>query len=214
MTDPIVYRPILNRDRRILIVDPELKLCETLSLVFRLEGYQTSFVIDRPSLEGHFAPDHRRPDTIIASDDLDGLGGLQLLRMVKKLRAAIPVYLMVSEPDVEAAARLMRAGAYFVVKKPVDADALAGLVAADLRKDIHLGEFKASGGRSIEIGGFNSLSDRERQILSLVANGRTNREAGEDLGISPRTVEIHRKHIMEKLHARNTADLMRIVLTS
>ena len=59
----------------------------------------------------------------------------------------------------------------------------------------------------------NELTEREREIATLIADGASSKEAGRRLGISPRTVELHRAHIMEKLGARNAADLVRIVLT-
>jgi DNA-binding CsgD family transcriptional regulator len=58
------------------------------------------------------------------------------------------------------------------------------------------------------------LTRRERDVLALVTNGASNKEAGRRLGISPRTVEVHRARIMDKLGARNAADLMRIVLSN
>jgi two-component system, LuxR family, response regulator FixJ len=57
------------------------------------------------------------------------------------------------------------------------------------------------------------LTRREREVARLIADGASNKEAGRRLGISPRTVELHRAHIMEKLGARNAADLVRIVLS-
>ena len=57
------------------------------------------------------------------------------------------------------------------------------------------------------------LTDREREVATLIADGASSKEAGRRLGISPRTVELHRAHIMEKLGARNAADLVRIGLT-
>jgi two-component system response regulator FixJ len=57
------------------------------------------------------------------------------------------------------------------------------------------------------------LTRREREVADLIADGASNKEAGRRLGISPRTVELHRAHIMEKLGARNAADLVRIVLS-
>ena len=57
------------------------------------------------------------------------------------------------------------------------------------------------------------LTRREQQVATLIADGASNKEAGRRLGISPRTVELHRAHVMEKLGARNAADLVRIVLT-
>jgi two-component system, LuxR family, response regulator FixJ len=61
--------------------------------------------------------------------------------------------------------------------------------------------------------GDTELTRREQQVAALIAHGASNKEAGRQLGISPRTVELHRAHIMEKLGARNAADLVRIVLT-
>ena len=68
--------------------------------------------------------------------------------------------------------------------------------------------------RRVEIRGFSQLTPRERQVLQLITNGQSNKEAGRELGISPRTIEVHRARVMEKLGARNTADLMRIVLAN
>jgi DNA-binding CsgD family transcriptional regulator len=59
----------------------------------------------------------------------------------------------------------------------------------------------------------NELTEREREVAALIADGASSKEAAQRLGISPRTVELHRAHIMEKLGARNAADLVRIVLT-
>lgn len=66
----------------------------------------------------------------------------------------------------------------------------------------------------MEVRGFSKLTAREREVLQLIAEGHSNKEAGRQLGISPRTVEVHRARVMDKLGAKNAADLMRIVLTS
>lgn len=66
---------------------------------------------------------------------------------------------------------------------------------------------------TFEFAGKELLTPREREVLELVATGASNKEAGRHLGISPRTVETHRAHILEKVGARNTADLVRIVFS-
>ena len=63
------------------------------------------------------------------------------------------------------------------------------------------------------MGAVSELTPREREVADLIADGASNKEAGRRLGISPRTVELHRAHVMEKLGARNAADLVRIVLS-
>jgi two-component system, LuxR family, response regulator FixJ len=62
-------------------------------------------------------------------------------------------------------------------------------------------------------GSVSELTRREQEVAALIADGASNKEAGRRLGISPRTVELHRAHVMEKLGARNAADLVRIVLS-
>ena len=105
----------------------------------------------------------------------------------------------------------IKAGASDVLTKPIDTDHLLAGVRDALRQDVHVGSVE-SGKRLIEVRGFDQLTPREREVLQLITNGQSNKEAGRELGSSPRTIEVHRARVMEKLCARNTADLMRIVL--
>jgi len=107
----------------------------------------------------------------------------------------------------------MKAGATDVVTKPIDSDRLLRAVRDAVRENVHVGAIDG-GRRNVEVRGFAQLTPREREVLQLITNGQSNKEAGRNLGISPRTIEVHRARVMEKLGARNTADLMRIVLTS
>jgi FixJ family two-component response regulator len=210
MEQDLYYRSHLSRDRLIHIVDADLTTCETLSVLFRLEGFQTAFSID---LTGFLATlERRRPDVVIASLDLGGGDGLSLLRRVTSFRTGTPVFMIEDRPAVEAAVAAMKAGATDVITKPIDSERLVGLVHDALRQDVHLGTVRA-GRRPVEVRGFAQLTPREREVLQLITNGQSNKEAGRELGISPRTIEVHRARVMEKLGARNTADLMRIVLT-
>jgi FixJ family two-component response regulator len=212
MPEEIYYHSFLNRDRVVHIVDPDLTTCEALSVLFRLEGFQTAFSI---SLPGFLASlERRRPDVVIANLELvDDGDGLTLLRRVKMLRMGTPVFMLENRPQVEAAVAAMKSGAADVVTKPIDNENLVRIVRDALRQDIHVSAV-ASGRRAVEVRGFSQLTPREREVLQLITNGQSNKEAGRELGISPRTIEVHRARVMEKLGARNTADLMRIVLTS
>ncbi len=212
MPEEIYYHSFLNRDRTIHVVDPDLHTCEALSVLFRLEGFQTAFSI---SLPGFLASlERRRPDVVLANFELEHPDdGLALLRRVKTLRMGTPVFMLENRPMVEAAVSAMKAGATDVVTKPIDNEHLVGIVRDALRQDVHVSA-AAAGRRTIEVRGFAQLTQREREVLQLITNGQSNKEAGRELGISPRTIEVHRARVMEKLGARNTADLMRIVLTS
>ncbi len=209
MPEEIFYHSFPSRDRIVHIVDPDLQTCETLSVLFRLEGFQTMFSIN---LGGFIAAlDRRRPDVVIANYDLGHDDGLELLRRVRLMKLGVPVFILEDRPLVAVAVKAMRAGAADVLTKPIDTEALLHGVRGMLR-DTQAGP-AVPGNRAIEVRGFAQLTPREREVLQLITSGQSNKEAGRELGISPRTIEVHRARVMEKLGARNTADLMRIVLT-
>ena len=211
MNEEIYYHSFLNRDRLVHIVDPDPGTCEALSVLFRLEGFQTAFSLDR---EGFYSSvERKRPDVVVLNLHLDGSDELLTLKKIKAMRTGTPVFVIADYADVGAAVSAMKAGATDIVIKPIDTEKFVRLVRDALRRDVHLGAVQG-GRRPIEIRGFNQLTPREREVLQLITNGQSNKEAGRELGISPRTIEVHRSRVMEKLGARNTADLMRIVLTS
>lgn len=206
-----LYQSLPNRDRLVHIVDPDLQTCESLSVLFRLEGYQTLFPIN---LGGFLASLERRmPDAVIVNFDLGRDDGLELLHRINIVRFGTPVFMIENHRMVEAAVRAIKAGAADVVTKPIDTDHLVRSLDEALRPGNRSGQ-PASPNRKIDAHGFAQLTPREREVLQLITNGESNTEAGRHLGISPRTIEVHRARVMEKLGARNTADLMRIVLTS
>jgi len=212
MPEEFYYQSPLGRDRLVQIVDTDLQTCEALSVLFRLEGFQTAFSINLPGVLASI--ERRRPDVIIANIDLGEPGeGLILLRRVKLLRLGTPVFMIEDRPQVPLAVAAIKAGAADVVTKPIDNEHLARIVRDALRQDAYVSAPPVPR-RSVEVRGFSQLTPREREVLHLISNGQSNKEAGRELGISPRTIEVHRARVMEKLGARNTADLMRIVLTS
>ncbi len=205
------YHAFLNRDRLVHIVDNDLGMCESLSVLFRLEGFQTSFSCD---VQGAAAALERRPpDVAVINMVLGEDSGLGLLRQIKSLRTGAPVIMLSDFTQVDAAVTAMKLGATDVLTKPINSEHLLTVIRDALRKDVHLGAMN-EGRRPVEVRGFSQLTPREREVLQLITNGQSNKEAGRELGISPRTIEVHRARVMEKLGARNTADLMRIVLTS
>ncbi len=212
MADLLDYPSYLNRNRLVHILDADPATCEALSVLFRLEGFQTRFSVDTASFLA--ALETRRPDLVVANLRIGGESGLEVLRRVKSLRGGTPVFILTDQGEVAGAVEAMKAGASDVLPKPLDGDRLLRAVYDALRHDVRVAPEAVAGERRIEVRGFDQLTPREREVLELITNGRSNKEAGRQLGISPRTIEVHRARVMEKLGARNTADLMRIVLTS
>jgi FixJ family two-component response regulator len=211
LNEELYYHSFLNRDRLVHIVDSDPSTCEALSVLFRLEGFQTVFSLDTT---GFYAGlERRRPDVAVLNMRIGAEDGVAVLRRIKALRTGMAVFMLSNEADVELAVKAMKAGAADDVIKPIDTEHLVRAVLDALRQDVHLGAVDG-GRRPIEVRGFSQLTPREREVLQLITNGQSNKEAGRELGISPRTIEVHRARVMEKLGAKNTADLMRIVLTS
>jgi FixJ family two-component response regulator len=106
------------------------------------------------------------------------------------------------------AVQALKGGAFDFIEKPFDANTVVqrveDAISAETRRI-------ATPESTLPVLAGN-LTPRERDVLQEITEGATNKEAGRRLGISPRTIEVHRSRIMEKLGARNTADLMRIVL--
>lgn len=211
MTEPIYYPQYLLRDRLIHILDADAGTCEGLSVLFRLEGFQTAFSMDTASFM--VAIERRRPDVAIINMRVGSDDGLAILKRLKTMRTGTPVFILEDRPEVDSAVQAMKAGASHVFPKPIDSERLVNAVRDALRQEIQLGAMEG-GRRQVEVRGFDQLTPREREVLQLITNGQSNKEAGRELGISPRTIEVHRARVMEKLGARNTADLMRIVFTS
>jgi FixJ family two-component response regulator len=211
MTETFYYPSYLNRDTLIHILDPDVSTCEALSVLFRLEGFQTNFSIDTASFL--LNAERRLPDVVLVNVRIGKDSGLDILKRVKTMRNGTPVFILEDEPEVAFAVQAMKAGATDVITKPIDSERLLSAVREAVREDVHIGAID-NGKRNVEVRGFAQLTPREREVLQLITNGQSNKEAGRNLGISPRTIEVHRARVMEKLGARNTADLMRIVLTN
>lgn len=209
MSDELYYHSFLSRDRLIHIVDPDPATCEALSVLFRLEGFQTSFSTEADQFLLNL--ERRRPDVFLINMRVGEENGLALLRRVKAMQGGTPVFMLTDEPQISAAVTAMKLGATDVISKPIDTEYLLTILREALQQEAHFGPLRG-GRRQVDVRGFSELTPRERQVLQLITNGQSNKEAGRELGISPRTIEVHRARVMEKLGARNTADLMRIVL--
>ena len=163
---------------------------------------------DGPSLLA--ATRHHVPGCILLDADVSGSTGSDLLNELGH-RVTAPIVIMADDANVEMAVSAMKKGAKDFMAKPLVADAVAGRVREALA------EKRPGNGSSpnvVSVPGGDRLTPREREVLQRISAGASNKEAGRQLGISPRTVEVHRARIMEKIGARNTADLVRIVYSA
>jgi len=124
--------------------------------------------------------------------------------------AVIPVIFMTGHGDIPMAVEAMQHGAFDFLQKPFRDQDLLDRIQRAIIKD---GELRASLGEHSRIRThLDTLTAREREVLDLLTQGKQNKAIAQDLGVSPRTIEIHRARVMEKMNAHSVAELVRMML--
>lgn len=151
-----------------------------------------------------------RPGCVLLDVRMPGMSGIELLRLLKDRGCKRPVIMVTGHGDVPLAVAALKGGAEDFIEKPWKDQALLDIVNAAIRKSRE--ELARSAGREAVEARLAQLSRREREVLSLILDGRQNKEIAAALGISVKTVEGHRQMTMEKMGARSVAELARMML--
>jgi FixJ family two-component response regulator len=194
----------------IFIVDDDSLVHDALSAIFEQVGFRaTSFFDGNSFLKAALA---RTPACVILDMYMPGGSGLDILKKLKAKNYPAPVLMFSGRGNIPNAVEAIRNGAFDFVEKRLDAtigDRVRQAVDAWAREQQ---DGAGSEPALLNFPGCDELTRRERDVLAQITTAASNREAAINLGISRRTVEIHRRHIMQKLGARNTVDLVRIVI--
>lgn len=152
-----------------------------------------------------------QPGCIVSDVRMPGMDGLELLRRLKQKGAKMPVIVMTGHADVALAVGAMKAGAADFIEKPFADDVLLSAIQTAL-KDGKRQDLAGEGGQPEIRNRLASLSERERQVLNGLLSGHPNKTIAYDLGISPRTVEVHRANVMTKMGASSLSELVRMAI--
>jgi len=176
-------------------------LLATADFAVRLYESATAFLATEPKeLDGCIVSDVRMP----------GIDGIEFLRQLKGRGLKVPVIVMTGHADVALAVQAMKEGAADFIEKPFDDQVLIDAIRSALD---HRSQPAAEHPQSTEIRkNLATLSERERQVLEGLVSGLPNKTIAYDLGISPRTVEIHRANVMSKMGAGSLSHLVRMAL--
>lgn len=150
-----------------------------------------------------------RADCVLTDLRMPELDGFDLLRCLKEQRFGGPVLVMTAHGDVSTAVRAMKAGAVDFIEKPFDDVALLATISAALDAANASG---AARGAAEAVARIAALSPRERDVLELLVAGKPNKAIARDLGLSPRTVEIHRARLMARLEVGSLAEAVRLAM--
>ncbi len=197
-------------DGEIFIVDDDPMVRDMLSALFTLEGYQVESFAEGSSFLA--AAHGRKPVCILLDVNMPGRSGIDILKELHARGYPAPVFMISGQSDVPLAVSAIKSGAIDFIEKPFNIEAMVGRV----REAVAAFVRRRGEGDAVFLSSFpgcHALTPREREVLTLIAGGASNKEAGRRLRISPRTIEVHRARIMTKLGAKNAADLVRIVLS-
>jgi len=151
-----------------------------------------------------------KPGCIITDVRMPGISGIELVRRLKELDVGAPVIVITGHGDVPLAVEAMKIGAADFLEKPFDDEVLLASVRSALK--VQDAETKRRSERGDVEGRLATLSSRERDVLGGLVAGRANKQIAYDLGISPRTVEIYRANLMNKMQAGSLSELVRMAL--
>jgi two-component system, LuxR family, response regulator FixJ len=195
-------------DLDVIIVDDDLAVRDALSILLTMEGFK---VTAYDSAEAFLRDSLRlRPGCLLLDVHMPGKSGLDLLDGLGGSSYKAPIIMISGGGDVPIAVQAMKHGACDFIEKPFDADMVIKRVREALANAAQR-QAVSMQGRLPAFTGHDALTARELDVLEQIVGGASNKEAGRLLGISPRTIEVHRARIMEKLGVRNTAELVRLV---
>jgi FixJ family two-component response regulator len=197
---------------QIYIVDDDPAIRQLLSMIFSEAGYEVTCFAEGAS----FLASARAatPACIILDVNIPGQSGLDILKQLNAQDYPAPIFVISGQGDIPTAVEAIRNGALDFIEKPFRGQE----VVTRVRESIEAWTRRQQSGlaASAPAVGFPSrepLTARECDVLAQIVAGASSKEAGRQLGISPRTIEFHRARIIEKVGAKNTADLIRIVMT-
>ncbi|HEY0823490.1 MAG TPA: response regulator [Ramlibacter sp.] len=190
----------------VFIVDDDPGVRDALALLFSLHGRPTAVFACAEDFLRAIEPGWR--GVVIADIRMPGMSGLEMQEKLASHPSRLPVIVITAHADIPSARQAFKFNAADFLEKPFDHDQLLASVERAMQELPAAPQ--AIGTRPLA----STLSARERQVMALVVAGQDNRTIGATLGISPRTVEVHKSRLMSKLGARNLSELIRIAQAS
>lgn len=195
-------------DNTVFIVDDDASVRDSLSLLLSLRGYRTTVFADAASFLGALRPTWQ--GCLIIDIRMPGMNGLELQQTLQARDCQLPVVIITGHGDVTSAREAFRAAAIDFLEKPLDEARLVQAIEEAFARQASSLESRRIRERFTRR--LSELTPREHEVMDLVIAGRHNREIAEMLGISVRTVEVHKARMMAKLEAENIPQLVRISL--
>lgn len=200
----------MDTKARVYIVDDDDGVRDSLTVQLEANGYEVeNFASAVGFLERAAA---MPPGCVISDVQMPDMDGMELQQRLTDMRLNFPVVIMTGHADVALAVRAMKAGAVDFIEKPFEEKAVL--------ESIQLAQSRFAAQRANETAGetarekLSVLTPREREVFDEMVRGKQNKVIAYDLAISPRTVEVHRARVLEKLESRSLSELVRLALAA
>jgi two-component system, LuxR family, response regulator FixJ len=193
----------------VYVVDDDDAVRNSLKLLLKSAGLVAETAASAPEFLNAYEPSN--PGCLVLDVRMPGMSGLEMQHELNVRGAMIPVIFITGHGDIPMAVEAMQHGAFDFLQKPFRDSDLLDRVSRALARDAESRARLRHTDRIRER--LASLSPREREVLDLVTQGKANKMVAGDLGVSQRTVEIHRAHVMQKMEAGSLAELVRMMMT-
>ena len=193
---------------QIALIDDDEAVLDSLSLYFDSQKIATAGFSTAQQFLAALRQD-KQFDCIVSDVRMPGMSGLDLVRELKHRNVGTPIVLITGHGDVDMAVAAIKVGAANFIEKPFDESRLLASVRDAVAESRQRGQADQHNDVPAR---FDSLTARQRQVMELAVAGLSNKEIGAQLKISPKTVENHRAWVMERIGARNIAELVRLAM--
>lgn len=196
-------------DATVFLIDDDASVRDSLSLVLSLKGMRTQVFASAEAFLETYRPESR--GCVLTDLQMPGMSGLDLQEALHQRGISLPVVMLTAHGDVPTTRLAMKGGAFDFLEKPVNDEVLLDVLQNAIRED---GQRRDSlSAEDLARTRMARLTPREREVLEQLVAGKSQRDIAAKLSISPRTVEVYKARMMEKLQCRSLAELIRAALS-
>ncbi len=191
----------------VFIVDDDDAIRDSMSMLMETIGLNTQSFASAQEFLDSFDVD--KPGCLVLDIRMPGMSGLELQQELVRKNSMLPIVFVTGHGDIPMAVQAIQNGAADFIQKPFRDQDLLDRVNQALKSchEVHNSQQQSQSVKAH----IHNLTPREHQIMEMIVEGKANKVIAIDLGLSQRTIEAHRKNVMQKLEARSLADLVRIV---
>jgi len=197
-----------DEENTVFVVDDDPAVGDSIRLLLRSVGLPSTIFLSANEFLDAYDPE--RAGCLVLDVRMPGMSGLDLQARLQEMESTLPIIFVTAHGDVPMAVNAVKAGAVDFIQKPFRDQELLDKIQEALETDARI---RAQRMDLVEIRGrLEALTPRETEVLGLVVEGQANKNIARTLGISQRTVEIHRARVMEKMQVRSVSKLVQLVI--